>query len=77
MHYISSGLTTNPAHEEKAQNESEFVIPKEEDFNQFVHSISNDPLLSSMRSHRSYEDEIILQDQVMPGLPMEQGEMLV
>lgn len=60
MQYITSGITTNPAHEEKGIAESELIMPKDDDFNQYVHSISNDPLLSSIRSHRSFEEEVIL-----------------
>ena len=77
MQYITSGITTNPAHEERGFAESELIIRKDDDFDQFVHSMSNDPLLGSIRSPRSFEEEMILQGQVMAGFPMEQSDMLV
>ena len=60
MQYITSGITTNPAHEEKGESEQEEIVRKDDDFDQYVHSISNDPLLSSIRSHRSFDEELIL-----------------
>ena len=77
MHYITSGLTTNPAHEEKGLLEEEPIFRKEDDFDKFVQSISNDPLLSSIRSPRSYEEEVVLQDQLLPGYLEEPSALLV